>query len=84
MLRRSMRVLIFLLKASRRVSPKTDSGGITGYSQNCYRKMRKFCQPLRHLGEILLLIVLLAHVDRFEQSSSPPERNIKWPKMGGS
>ena len=34
MLRKSiMRVLIFLLKASR-VSPKTDRG-ITGYSQNC-------------------------------------------------
>ena len=24
--------------------------------------------------------VLVAHVDMFEQSSSPPERNTKWPK----
>ena len=31
-----------------------------------------------------LLIVLVARVDLFEQSSSPPERNIKWPKTGGS
>ena len=28
--------------------------------------------------------VLVAHVDLFEHSSSPPERNIKWPKTGGS
>ena len=27
-----------------------------------------------------LLIVLVAHVDLFEQSSCPSERNIKWPK----
>ena len=26
----------------------------------------------------------LAHVDLFEHSSGPPERNIKWPKTGGS
>ena len=39
MLRRSMRVLIFLLKGSR-VSPKTDRG-ITGYSQNCLQKNEK-------------------------------------------
>ena len=32
------------------------------------------------LVEILLLIVLVVHVDLFEHSSSPPERNIKWPK----
>ena len=45
------------------------------------RKMIIFpCQ----LVEILLLIVLGAHVDLFEHSSSPPERNIKWPKTGGS
>ena len=30
------------------------------------------------------LIVLMAHFDLFDQSSSPPERNIKWPKTGGS
>ena len=30
------------------------------------------------------LNVLVAHVDPFEQSSSPLERNIKWPKTGGS
>ena len=40
--------------------------------------MRKCCQSPRHLVEILL--VLVAHVDLFEQSSSPPERNMKWPK----
>ena len=34
----------------------------------------------RHLGEILLLIVLVAHVDLLEHSSSPSERNIKCPK----
>ena len=34
----------------------------------------------RHLTEILLLIVLVAHVDLFEYSSSPPERNISRPK----
>ena len=28
----------------------------------------------------LLFIVLVAHVDLFEKSSSPPERNISWPK----
>ena len=39
MLRRSMHVLIFLLKVSR-VSPKTDRG-ITGYFQNCLRKNKK-------------------------------------------
>ena len=39
MLRRSMRVLIFLLKASR-VSPKTDRV-ITDYSQNCSQKNEK-------------------------------------------
>ena len=53
----------------------------TGYPQNCLQKMIKF--P-RHLVEILLLVVLVAHIDLFEQSSSPPERNIKWPKTGGS
>ena len=53
----------------------------TGYPQNCLQKMIKF---LRHLVEILLLIVLVAHIDLFEQSSSPPKRNIKWPKTGGS
>ena len=42
--------------------------------------MRNFCQPPRHLGEILLLIVLVADVDLFKWSSSPPERNIKGPK----
>ena len=31
-----------------------------------YRKMKKLCQSPRHLGEILLLIVLVAHVDLFE------------------
>ena len=31
---------------------------------------------------MLLLIVLVAYVDPFEQSSSPPERNIEWPKTG--
>ena len=46
-----------------------------------YRKMIKFpCQ----LVEILLLIILVAHVDLFEHSSSPSERNIKRPKTGGS
>ena len=39
MIRRSMRVLIFLLKASR-VSPKTYRG-ITGYFQNCLQKNEK-------------------------------------------
>ena len=34
----------------------------------------------RHVVEMLLLIVFVAHIDLFEQSSSPPERNIKWPK----
>ena len=48
------------------------------------QKMRKCCQSPRHLVEILLLIVLVTHVDLFEQSSSPSERNIKWPKTGGS
>ena len=52
-----------------------------GYSQNCLQKIIKF--P-RHLVEILLLIVLVAHVDLFGHSSSLPERNIKWPKTGGS
>ena len=42
--------------------------------------MRKCCQSPRHLVEILLLFFLVAHVDLFEQSSNPPERNIKWPK----
>ena len=52
-----------------------------GDTESClYRKMRKCCQSPRHLVEILLLIVLVAHVDLFEQSSSPPERKIKWPK----
>ena len=27
------------------------------------------------------IIVLVAHVDLFEQSSIPPEKNIKWSKM---
>ena len=49
----------------------------TGYPQNCLQKMMKF--P-RHLVEMLLLIVLVTHIDRFEQSSSPLERNITWPK----
>ena len=31
--------------------------------------MRKCCQSPRHLVEILLLIVLVDHVDLFEQSS---------------
>ena len=53
----------------------------TGYPQNCLQKIIKF--PC-HLVEILLLIALVAHVDLFEHSSSPPERNIKWPKTGGS
>ena len=53
----------------------------TGYPQNCLQKIIKF--P-RHLVEILLLIVLVAHVDLFEHSSSPPERNIKRPITGGS
>ena len=30
---------------------------LMGYLKIIYRKMRKFCQPPRHLGEILLLIV---------------------------
>ena len=34
--------------------------------------------------QILLLVVFVAHVDMFEHSISPPERNIKWPKTGGS
>ena len=42
--------------------------------------MRNCCQSPRHLGENLLFIVLVAHVDLFEYSSSPPERDIKWPK----
>ena len=68
-------------KASR-VSPGIDRG-ITGYCtpKIVYRKMIKI--P-RQLVEILLLIVLVNHVDLFERSSSPPERNIKWPKTGGS
>ena len=53
----------------------------TGYPQNCLQKMIKF---RRHLVEILLLIVPVVHIDLFEQSSSPLERNIKWPKTGGS
>ena len=57
-------------------------GRHTGYPQNCLQKMIKF--P-RHLVEILLLIfVLVAYFDLFERSSSPPERNIKWPKTGGA
>ena len=28
--------------------------------------------------------VLMALVDLFESSSSPPDRNVKWPKTGGS
>ena len=43
----------------------------TGYPQNCLQKMLKF---QRHLIETLLLIVLVAHVDLFEQSSSPTEK----------
>ena len=54
------------IKASRVPGiPQTDRG-ITGYLKIVYRKMRKFCQPPRHLGEILLLIVLVAEVDLFE------------------
>ena len=30
------------------------------------KKNRNMCQSPRHVGEILLLIVLLAHVDMFE------------------
>ena len=61
----------------------SDSEGYNwGIQKNCCPKLfvnfhvtwSKFPQ------EILLLFVLLAHVDLFEQSSSPPERNIKWPK----
>ena len=40
------------------VGSKTDS-----------RKMRKFCQSPRHLGEILMLIVLVVPVDLFDLSS---------------
>ena len=43
-----------------------DRQGITGYFQNCLQKNERFCQPPRHLGEILLLIVFVAHVDLFE------------------
>ena len=53
----------------------------TGYPQNCLQKMIKF---RRHLVEILLLIGPVVHIDLFQQSSSPPERNIKWPKTDGS
>ena len=34
--------------------------------RHCYRKVRKCCQSPRHLGEILLLIILVVHVDMFE------------------
>ena len=64
MLRRSRRVLIFLLKASR-VSPK-QIGVYLVTPKIVYRKMEKNCQPPRHLSEILLLIVFVAHVDLFE------------------
>ena len=65
-------------KASRRVSPPDRQGYNWLLTPKIvYRKMIKFlCQ----LVEILLLIVLVAHVDLFEHSSSPPERNIKWLK----
>ena len=60
--------------------------GITGgYRKIVYtEKIRKYCQSPRHMVKIFLFIVLVAHVDLFEQSSSPPESNIKWPKTGGS
>ena len=46
--------------------------------------MRKFCQPPRHLGEILLLIVLVAHVDLFEYQvvEKPTGKEHKMAKNG--
>ena len=47
--------------------PNRQGYSLTGYFQNWnHRKMRNICQPPRHLGEILLLIVLVVHVDLFE------------------
>ena len=38
-------------------------------------------QSQRQYSTSSSMVVLVAYVDRFEQSSSPPEKNIKWPKM---
>ena len=46
--------------------PDRQGHRLNGYLKIAYKKMRNFCQPSRHLGEILLLIVLVADVDLFE------------------
>ena len=46
-------------------------------------KRVRFARADKAVGNFAV-IVLVAHVDLFEQSSSPPERNIKWPKTGES
>ena len=53
-------------------------GGITGYSQNCLQKNEKILSISTSPGRNFAVNCSC------EQSSSPPERNIKWPKTGGS